>query len=123
MWNAGVLYADLMAPPTRTTTAQGLLGGMVSLGGCFGNLLGGYLYDTYSPDWMWIVFAIITTVLGLVLAAVPMRPLLKLRQDWKHESSKMQEMENPTPPVLATCTATGSTKDMTAYINGLAVKK
>ncbi|HET7142701.1 MAG TPA: major facilitator superfamily domain-containing protein 6 [Anaerolineales bacterium] len=58
MWAAGISYADRIAPPGMSATAQGLFSGvMLGVGSATGSLLGGFLFDVVGAIWMFRVVA------------------------------------------------------------------
>ena len=76
MWLASVEYGARIVPTHLQGTMQGLLGGIYNgLGDSFGSLVGGYIYNTYGPVWMyrhtgaiiflWMIIFQVTFRLGL----------------------------------------------------------
>lgn len=68
-WAAGVKFAGLIAPPGKAATSQGILNAVFSgLGPAVGCTVGGFLYTTYGPQFMFRVLAVLNFS-GLVLFA------------------------------------------------------
>ncbi len=78
LWSAGVAYADSLAPPGMSATAQGVLSGVsqgLAMGA--GALLGGWVYEAVGPFWLFGSFG------GAILGALPM--LIWLAPDQREE--------------------------------------
>jgi PPP family 3-phenylpropionic acid transporter len=70
LWVAGVSYANEVAPEGMGATAQGLFTGVtMGLGAAVGALLGGTLYDTLGPMFMFRVAAL-CVLAGLIFFVV-----------------------------------------------------
>lgn len=53
-WSTGSTYARSLAPPALQSTLQGVFGGVNSLGGFLGNLIGGYVFEDLGSIALWV---------------------------------------------------------------------
>lgn len=59
IWMAGVSYADKVAPPGLSATAQGMFGStLMGVGAALGGLLGGLLLQYFNPAGMYLITGI-----------------------------------------------------------------
>jgi len=64
---AGVSYADKVAPPGLSATAQGMFGStLMGVGAALGGLLGGLLLQYFNPAGMYLITGI-TLLVGALL--------------------------------------------------------
>lgn len=67
IWMAGVSYADKVAPPGLSATAQGMFGStLMGVGAALGGLLGGLLLQYFNPAGMYLITGI-TLLVGALL--------------------------------------------------------
>lgn len=67
MWSAGALIANQLAPIHLRNTAQGLLNMAYNgIGSAIGALVGGYIYQRWGAQTMWITVAVVS-VIGIAL--------------------------------------------------------
>jgi PPP family 3-phenylpropionic acid transporter len=73
-WSAGVSFADQIAPPGLTATAQGMYAAVqLGIGTAAGAILGGFLYQTLGAVQMYRIIAVMITI------AIPVFYLLDRR--------------------------------------------